>query len=175
MPFTVTEEVAWYDPERRLSWREGGEWPHPNHFHFHESVVAAHFIMRGYHVLRDCGCTRDFDSGRPLSVHSTRLLHDVVGSEATEFMTGELAEATASGTGEPDLFVFREEHPNDPKYHYDDPRLWFFVEVKGPEDVVSEDQKAFWHKVAERFGSDRIRLFRTCPHGENFEPEDVEY
>lgn len=175
MAFVVWEEIAYYDPDSRLAWDEGGQWPHANHYHFNEAVVASRFVLQGYTVLRDFSSTRPHVKRRPLAAHSTALLHDVVGAEASAFFSQELEAATDGGTGEPDLFVFREDHPNDPKYRYPDEREWFFVEVKGPGDVVSEEQKHFWHLVAERLGESRIRLFRTAPVGEAVELETVEY
>lgn len=178
MVFEVTEEIAEYDPALRLSWQEGGSWPHSNHFHFNEAVVAAYLKLRGYHVLRDFSSTR-LDPGGLVAPFETQLLHAVVGPEVSDFFRTELADATACGTGEPDLFVFREEHQHDPKVRYLDPRLWFFVEVKGPGDVVQPAQKAFWHEVAKRgdlgLGPDRIRLFRTVPIGALHTPGLVEY
>jgi hypothetical protein len=175
MGFTVDEEIAYYDPEDRRSWDEGGTWPHSHHYHFNEAVVAAHFVLQGYHVLRDFSSTRPQLKRRPLAAHSTALLHDIVGSEASAFFQGELEAATRGGTGEPDLFVFREDHPRDPKYRFVDDRDWFFVEVKGPGDVVGDEQRRFWHLVAERLGEGRIRLFRTAPRGETFGADSIAY
>jgi len=51
--FAVDQELVFYDPDLRRSWQEGGGWPLLNHFNFHETVVAARIILRGYHVLWD--------------------------------------------------------------------------------------------------------------------------
>lgn len=178
MTFRVGEEVAEYDPALRLSWEEGGSWPHAHHYHFHEAVVASHFILRGYHVLREYAFTRP-DADRPIASFSTRLFHAVVGPEVSSFFLTHMASVTQQGSGQPDLFVFREEHPRDPKVRYPDPRLWFFVEVKGPGDQVKPSQKVFWREVAIRddlgLGPERIRLFRTVPRGEPYELNEVEY
>lgn len=173
--FTVQEEVAFYDPESRRAWDEGGTWPHSNHYHFNEAVVAAHFVLLGYQYLRAFSSTKPSVARRPLAAHSTALLHDIVGPDVSTFFTQDLAAATNAGTGEPDLFVFREEHPNDPKHRYLDDRDWFFVEVKGPGDLVSAQQKHFWRCVAEKLGQGRVRLFRTAPYGEPPVLEVIDY
>jgi len=177
--FEVEEEVAYYDLERRLSWQEGGLWPHLNHYNFHEAVVAAYFVLRGYHVLWDYSST-SLLSKRPVARTSSQLFHEVVGPDVSAFFLGDLATATRGGSGQPDLFVFREEEPPaDKKVKYLDPRLWFFVEVKGPRDRVGPNQRAFWKAVAERtdlgLGPERIRLFRTAPCGEEPELKPVDY
>jgi hypothetical protein len=176
--FQVEEEVAYYDPEQRISWPEGGAWPHANHGGFAESVVAAHFVLLGYHVLTQFSST-GLGKSRSVTEHSTALLHAVVRPTVSEFFRTGLSQATAQGAGQPDLFVFREETPNDPKIVYRDPRRWFFVEVKGPGDRVRPNQKAFWRAVAERtdlgLGPEHIRLFRTAPDGEVPDLKTLEY
>jgi len=172
--FTVVEEVVPYNPEQRRSWQEGGSWPHSHHFNFHEAVVAAHFTLLGYHVLWDYSST-GFGPNRPVARASSRLLHEVVGPDVSAFFLGDLADATRGGSGQPDLFVFREDSSADPKVKYLDPRLWFFIEVKGPDDSVHSNQKAFWREVALRLGQDKIRLFRTVPDGTEYTPQPVQY
>jgi hypothetical protein len=178
LSFRVQEELAEYDPDLRRSTQEGGSWPHPNHYHFNEAVVASYFLLRGYQVLRGFSSTR-LDIKHPIASLSTRILHQVVGPDVSNFFLTELAGATGHGSGEPDLFVFREEHPEDPKIGYPDPRLWFFVEVKGPGDRVSSNQKRFWREVAKRsdlgLGPERIRLFKTAPFGKARQLNVVEY
>jgi hypothetical protein len=167
--FEVEEELVHYDPERRRAWPEGGDWPHSNHFGFNEAVVASHFLLRGYHVVGDYCSTSSVD-GRRARAHYTSMVHDVVGSDVSEFLKTDLAALCPDGSGEPDLFVFREETPNDPKIAYSNPLLWFFAEVKGPGDQVRDTQTRWWRAVAERtdigLGPERIRLFRTAPAGE---------
>jgi len=172
----VEEELVYFDPGDRLSWQEGGVWPHSNHCGFVEAIAAAYFVKRGYHVLREF-CTTKREVGRSGSLlrHSTHLMHDVVGEEVSSFLCSELVTRNRNGSGEPDLFVFREDHPNDPKIHYADPRPWFFVEVKGPGDSVRDNQKTWWSEFADRFGSDQIRLVRVAPIGEVIEPATIEY
>lgn len=178
MTFCVEEELAHYDPRWRLSCQEGGEWPHPNHYHFNEAVVASHFLLRGYRVLRGYSATWA-EPDDSLSGLWTRLLHAVVGPEVRNFLVTELAAKTAGGSGEPDLFVFREEYPNDPKIRYLDSRRWFFVEVKGPGDKVGDNQRAFWRALAERpdlgLGPERIRLFKTAERGKSRQLKSLEY
>lgn len=176
--FRVQVEIAEYDPALQKSWDEGGSWPHSNHYHFHEAVVASYFILRGYHVLREYSCTRSAGN-RPITSFQTGLFHAVVGPEVSAFFLSHIASSTHQGSGQPDLFVFRGEHLHDPKVSYSDPRLWFFVEVKGPSDQVRPYQKAFWREVASRsdlgLGPERIRLFRTAPRGEPYRLQEVEY
>ena len=178
MSFEVTQEVAYYDPHRRSSWQEGGLWPQSTHGGFAEAVVASHFVLLGYHVLTQFSST-GLGKSRSVTEHSTALLHAVVGPTVSEFFRTGLSQATAQGSGQPDLFVFREETPNDPKIVYRDPRRWFFVEVKGPGDRVRPNQKAFWRAVAERtdlgLGPEHIRLFRTAPDGEVPDLKTLEY
>lgn len=169
MSFSVQEEFADYSPSARVSWSDGGSWPHSNHYGFHEAVVSAHFVLLSYHVLRDFRVSSP-QTGNPLLDHTTALAHAVVGPEITAYFVNELPELTNSGSGQPDLFVFRApDNPADLKIHYRDPRLWFFVEVKGPGDVVQPYQETFWRAIAERsdigLGPERIRLFRTAPEG----------
>jgi len=172
----VKEELVYFDSDDRRSWQEGGVWPHSTHGGFVEAIAAAYFIKQGYQVLSEF-CTTRRKVGRPhgLLQHSTLLMHDVVGDEVDSFLCSEMAAHNSKGYGEPDLFVFREDHPNDPKIHFDDPRLWFFVEVKGPGDSVRDNQKAWWSEFADRFGSDRIRLVRVAPAGQAIEPKIIEY
>jgi len=172
--FTVEEELVFYDPDLRRSWQEGGDWPHLNHFNFHEAVVAAHFTLRGYHALWDYSATGT-KVLRPVARASSNLLQEVVGPEISAFFLNELSDVTNGGSGQPDLFVFREDAPGDPKVRYADPRLWFFAEVKGPGDSVRDNQRTFWREVALRVGPERIRLFRTLPLGEDCEPQVITY
>jgi len=174
MGFCVMEQLVEYDPVRRLSWQADGTWPHANHFHFHEAVVSAHFILLGYNALRDYGIEK---SHKSQTTHATQILHSVVGPVASEFLlSSRFSEATDGRSGLPDLFVFRALAPaNDPKVRYKDPADWFFVEVKGPGDRVGENQKKFWHAVAEELGPERIKLFKTTPKGTPCCTGEVEY
>ena len=176
--FEVREEIVYYDEASRRSWKEGGPWPHENHFGFYEAVVAAHFTMQGYQVVRRFTSTRPGDDRSVLGIY-TKLFHAVVGDAVSAFFTHEIASMSAMAGGQPDLFVFREEHPNDPHIRYADPRLWFFVEAKGLGDAVRENQKLIWRKIAERvdigLGPDRIRLFRVVPRGKPYAARVVRY
>lgn len=169
MEFNVREELAEYDSALRVAWPDGGTWPHSNHYGFNEAVVAAHFALRGYEVLRHFRVAHTA-TGDPVVDHTTALMHAVVGPEVSDFFASTLDEITNHGSGQPDLFIFRApDNPNDPKIRFGDPRLWFFVEVKGPGDKVQSYQRTFWRAVAEQedlgLGPDRIRLFRTAPTG----------
>lgn len=171
----VVEKLVFFNPDDRKSWQEGGLWPHSTHGGFAEAAAAAHYLLRGYQVLYDfCTTNRDI-SGRTQLVQSTRYMHAVVGDEVSDFLCTELAAHNPRGHGEPDLFVFREDRPRDPKYHFDDQRLWFFVEVKGPGDSVRDNQRAWWSEFADRFGSERIELVRVVPQGQNPTPQTIEY
>ena len=173
--YSVTEEIVHFNPDDRMSWEDGGHWPHLYHGGFVEAVVAAHFIMRGYYVLQQFRTTSQAVSKRPVIWHSTELLYDVVGQEVSDFLRNEAAMGNPEDSGQPDLFVFREESPNDPKIRYDDPRLWFFVEVKGPGDQVRANQKTWWSALASKCGSERIRLARAIPAGEETESAVIEH
>ena len=172
---SVTEEIVYFDPEDRLTWPDGGPWPQSSGGGFVEAAVAAYFTLRGYHVLQQFRTTSRTVSKRPVIRHSTELLYDVVGEEVSDFLRNELALDNPQDSGQPDLFIFREETPNDPKINYEDPRVWFFVEVKGPGDQVRDNQKAWWAALASRFGPERIRLARVVQSGDESEPAVVEY
>lgn len=174
MAFSVLEQVVEYDPARRLSWQEGGSWPHSNHFHFHEAAAAAHFTLLGYQVLRDYGLR---PAKRATTTHATEILHSVVGPDVSAFLVSDaFSGATDDGSGLPDLFLFRALDPEaDPKIKYADACPWFFVEVKGPGDRVQDNQKVFWRAIAEKYGPQHIRLVRTTPNGTICSPEEVTY
>jgi hypothetical protein len=176
--YWITPELVTYDPLMRRSWKEGGEWPNADLYYFHEAVVAAHFVLRGYHVLRDYLATRT-KGRRSLTTHYSGIFHDVVGPRASAFFMEELDKIAPGSIGQPDLFVFREETANDPRVHYEDPRFWFFVEVKGSGDRIGRNQRAFWREVAKRddigLGPQRIRLFRTAPVGRSVNLEAIQY
>ena len=177
--FTVTESIIHYDPELRESVAYGGTWPHSNHFGFVEAATAAHYIQRGYNVLREfCTTSREVRHGG-LAYHSTQLLHDIVGPEVSEYFTTEVAEVCRNGSGEPDLFMFRAFNPNDPKVSYPEGPSWFFAEVKGPRDVVRENQKLFWRRLVSRpdlgLGPDRLVLVRAVPVGASVTPATIDY
>lgn len=176
--YCVKPELVTYDPSIRRSWKNGGEWPNADLYYFHEAVVASHFVLRGYHVLRDYLATRA-KGRRSLTTHYSRIFHEVVGPQASAFFMEELDKIAPGSIGQPDLFVFREKNTNDPRVRYGDPRLWFFVEVKGPGDRVGKNQRVFWREVAMRedigLGPQRVRLFRTAPHGSVINLEPVRY
>lgn len=69
--------------------------------------------------------------------------------------------------------------PNDPKIKFRDPRLWFFVEIKGPNEGIRKTQKEYWRAIAERedigLGPHRIRLFRVVPDDYKDEPKTFYY
>jgi hypothetical protein len=164
-PFRIKEELIFYDPDLRLSVKEGGTWPHPNHYGFCEAVVAAHFIMRGYQVLTDYSAS----SRRPereVKHHFSCLFRHVVGEKAAKYI-GELG-GDYRGSGQPDVFVFCEGRSQDPKC--DPLTKWFFAEAKG-KDKVSDSQKKFWRAIAERedigLGPQRIKLFRAVSRVES--------
>lgn len=170
MSFHPIEELVTYRPESRLSWSEGGSWPHQNHFHFNEAVVSAHLTLLGYQVLRDYGIR---PSKRATTNLSTQILHAVVGKSASEYLLGDAFDRATDGlSGLPDLFVYRALSPeNDPKVVYVDCD-WFFVEVKGPGDHVHANQQAFLHAVAGELGTDRARVYRTVPERKAKADED---
>jgi hypothetical protein len=175
--YSLTEEIVKYDRSRRLSYKEDGDWPHPNHYGFHEAVAAAHFILRGYHVLTDYSTTYPKTS-RLVKRHYSTIFREIVGQEITDFMQ-KLRRRYGVDSGQPDLFVFREETPNDPKIKFRDPRLWFFVETKGPNEGIRKTQKEYWRAIAERediaLGPHRIRLFRVVPDDYKGEPKTFYY
>lgn len=176
--FCVATETIWFDPEARRSWQQGGDWPHASLYYFYEAVVAAHFTMLGYHAISDYVATRASDK-RPIRHHLTSIMHHVVGVDASRFLTSEVDQIARAGAGQPDLFVFRQATPNDPRVRYSDPRQWFFVEVKGPGDRVRENQKRFWRAIAGRpdlgLGEERIRVVRPCPQGSQSVDSIIEY
>jgi hypothetical protein len=176
--FEVTAKAVRYDREQRRSWKDGGEWPHANLYHFYEAVAASHFTMRGYHVLRDYLATRT-KASRPLVEDYSRIFHRVVGPEASAFFLEHMEDVAPAGVGQPDLFVFREEAPNDPGLYFPDSLLWFFVEVKGAGDSIRDNQLRFWRAVASRpdlgLGPERIRLIRVLPMDADFQSEVVAY
>lgn len=176
--YSLLTETIFFNPKDRRSWKDGGDWPHESLYYYYEAFVAAYFTMRGFHVIRDYVATRN-QASRNLTTNYTRIFHDVVGEMASRFFTEELDKYCPAGRGQPDLFVFREEFSNDPRVKYPDPSKWFFVEVKGPRDQVSENQKRFWRAVAERtdigLGPERIRLFRVLPEGATDAEAEVWY
>lgn len=172
--YSLTEEIVTYDPSSRLSYKEGGDWPHPNHYGFREAVVAAHFIRRGYHVLTDYSTTYPKTS-RSVKRHYSTIFREIVGKEITDFMQ-ELGRDLGVDCGQPDLFVFQEEKPNDLKINF---RPWFFGETKGPNEGIRETQKKYWRAIAEGenigLGPQRIRLFRVVPKGYKVERKTFYY
>ncbi len=170
-PLTITAEPFYFSQEDARRWDN----EHANRANFVEAIVAAHFVKRGYHVLRDfCTTNRDVQPVGSLKSHSTQLLHDVVGEEVSHFLCSDLAADNPLGYGEPDLFVFREDRP-DPKLMYSDPRLWFFVEVKGPKDTVRDNQTAYWRALADGSGENRLILARVAPAGTTPALDHIEY
>ena len=178
MKFSVTETVVEYDPQQHLSWREGGAWPHSNHDWFHEAVVAAHFMLLGYHVFHEYSATKDIQDGSRRDYNS-RIFRSIVGDE----VVGWLRESFGSDdSGQPDLFIYRDpDNPNDPKIRYIDPLLWFWVEVKGIHngrvEPIRGTQKAFWRMIAshELLGPERVRLVRAIPKGSTYQPRTISY
>jgi hypothetical protein len=121
----IKEEVIHYDPKERLSYDEGGEWPHLKHYGFREAVVAAHFRWKGYMALHDYNCSYDYSpeeksTVRPIRRYFTKLFHEIVGSEISEFMKTELKKVLGADYGQPDLFVFQAFNSTDPKISYSD-------------------------------------------------------
>jgi hypothetical protein len=178
MKFSVTEEVVEYDPHRRLSWREGGDWPHSNHYWFHESVVAAHFMLRGYHAFHEYSATKDIQDGSRRDYNS-RIFRSIVGDDVVGWLRESFG---ADDSGQPDLFVYRDpDNSNDPKVKYKDPLLWFWVEVKGIHhgkvETIRNTQKSFWRVIAswDFLGEERIKLFRVVPKGFSYEPQRIMY
>ena len=180
--FRIEEQVVYYDPERRRAWgKERGTWPHKNHYGFHEAVIAADFKLRGYQVIRDYSVTKTKPL-RHVTNYFTKLVHYFVGRRATRFFTTELKEITGGDAGQPDLFVFHEHTPTDPKIRYPEyPEvlLWFFVECKGPDEPIREGQRKFWRAIAKRddidLGIKRLKLFRALPEGYKYEPKEYEF
>ncbi|PIX25722.1 MAG: hypothetical protein COZ69_02400 [Deltaproteobacteria bacterium CG_4_8_14_3_um_filter_45_9] len=179
--FRIKEHIVYYDPQRRRSWNEGGTWPHKNHYGFHEAVIAADFRLRGYEVIHDYSMTKTKPL-RNVTNYFTKLVHGFVSRRATRFFTTELKEITGSDDGQPDLFVFHQDTPNDPKIRYPEyPEnlLWFFVECKGPDEAIRETQRKFWRAIAERdnidLGIKRLNLFRALPEGYKYEPKEYEF
>ena len=179
----IKEEVIRYDPNERLSYDEGGEWPHLNHYGFHEAVVAAHFRRKGYIALHDYNCSYDYTSEekssvRPIREYFTKLFHEIVKPQISEFMKTELKQTLGTDYGQPDLFVFQAFNFKDPKISYSD-LPWFFVEVKGPNETIRDTQLRYWRLIANRrdlgLGEERIRLFRAIPIGMKYEAHTFEY
>jgi len=176
--YTITEHLVCYDPGLQLSWAEGGTWPHKNHYGFHEAVVAAHFRLLGYEVLHDYNSTKK-SATRPVCNFYTKLFHEIIGERISHFLRTEVRGRLNADYGQPDLFVFREERPNDPKIQYPDPLLWFFVEVKGPGESIRDTQLVYWRLIADRedlgLGPKRIRLYRALRKGTRQKPQTFEY
>jgi hypothetical protein len=172
--YSLTEEIVTYDPSRRLSYKEDGDWPHPNHYGFREAVVAAHFILRGYHVLTDYSTTYPKTS-RLVKRHYSAIFREIVGQKMADFMQ-KMARKYGVDSGQPDLFVFQQETPKDPKIKY---RPWFFAEIKGPNEGIRKTQKEYWRAIAERedigLGPQRISLFRVVPKDYKVEPKTFYY
>ena len=97
----------------------------------------------------------------------------------SEFLITEARQALSADHGQPDLFVFRQDRPNDPKIRYPDSLLWFFVEVKGRGENIRDTQMKYWRLIADRedldLGPKRIRLYRALPEGKQYEPETFAY
>ena len=167
------EEVAvFFTPDDAAAWDSA----HANRSGFVEALVAAHYVKQGYHVLREfCTTSRDVKPKGGLKWHSTQLLHDVVGSDVSCFLQEQMAGDNPLGYGEPDLFVFREPHPNDPKINFPDTREWFFVEVKGPRDKVRDNQLVFWGQLEDAFGPNLVTLVRVAREGSRPQLERVSY
>jgi hypothetical protein len=140
----LTETIVRYNPCDRLSWNEGGVWPHKNHFGFHEAVVIAHLALRGYQCISQYSTTSP-PKGNSISDFYTGIFRNVVGSEISDFLTNSLD----NDAGQPDLFVFRPpDNPKDPKIKYQESLVWFWVEVKGAfggriENVRNTQKKFF--------------------------------
>ena len=178
MKFTIKEQVVYYKPEWRKSWAEGGTWPHKNLYGFHEAVVATHFRLQGYEVIHDYSVT-NITPPRLVTLHFTRLVHDFIGKAVSEFLINDLKRTIGGDGGQPDLFVFHEDTPNDPKIKYPENFLWFFVECKGPDETIRETQLKFWRMIAQRddldLGCKRMKLFRALPEGCQYEPKEYEF
>jgi hypothetical protein len=172
--YLITEKIVTYDPSWRFSYKEGGDWPHPNHYGFREAVVAAHFIQRGYHVLTDYSTTNP-KTFRLIKRYYSAIFREIVGREITDFMQ-KMRRKFGVDCGQPDLFIFQQETPNDPKIKF---RPWFFAETKGPNEGIRKTQKEYWRAIAERedieLGSKRIRLFRVVPEDYKVEPKTFYY
>jgi hypothetical protein len=123
--YSLTEEIVAYDRSRRLSYKEDGDWPHPNHYGFREAIVAAHFILRGYHVLTDYSTIYPKTS-RLVKRHYSAIFQEIIGQKIIDFMQ-KLGKRYGVDRGQPDLFVFHEETPKDPKIIFRDPLPWYFV------------------------------------------------
>jgi hypothetical protein len=172
--YSLKEEIVVYDPSRRLSYKEDGDWPHPNHYGFREAVVASHFILRGYHVLTDYSTTYPKTS-RLVKRHYSAIFRQIVGQEIADFMQ-KLGKRYGVDRGQPDLFVFQEKKPNDLKIKF---RPWFFAETKGPNEGIRKTQKDYWREIAKRedigLGPHRIRLIRVVPDDYKGEPKIFYY
>jgi hypothetical protein len=94
--YSVTTETITVDPSLRRSWQEEGNRPHPGFYGFYEAVVTAHFMLCGYHVIRVYVATRSSDE-RPLRHRFTRLFHEVVGREVSDFLTSDLGKFAPAG------------------------------------------------------------------------------
>ena len=182
--YTTTEKIVRYDPKWRLSSEDGGDWPHRNHYEFHEAVVAAHLRLQGYIALRDYTSTLDYSFARgsnvrPALKYISKLFHEIIGPKVSEFMKTELKQTLGGNFGQPDLFVFQAFNPTDPKILYKDPLPWFFAEVKGPDDTISDNQFKYWRLIAYRedldLGEKRIRQYRSLPGGMKYERQTIEY
>ena len=183
MKFTIKEQIIYYQPEWRKPWTEKGSWPHENLYGFHEAVVGNDFRLRGYGVIHDYSVT-NIVPPRMVTLHFTRLVHDFVGKSVSDFFINDIKRIIGGDAGQPDLFVFHEDHPNDPKIKYpDDPDnlRWYFVECKGPDEAIRDTQLKFWRAIAERddldLGSKRLKLFRALPVSEGcqYEPNEYEF
>ncbi len=181
MGFKIKEQIVYYKEEWRRSWADGGTWKHSNRYGFHEAVVAAHFRLRGWEVVRDFSVT-NMTPQKQVTRNFTKLVHDFVGKPISDFFINELKK-TAGDSGQPDLFVFHEATPNDPKIKYPgypEDLLWFFVECKGLDEPIRETQLNFWRLIAQKdddldLGSKRIRLFRALPCKTSYEPKEYDY
>lgn len=176
--FSITEEIVYFNPKLRLSWAERGTWPHSSHYGFHEAVVAAHFRILGYEALHDYNAMKK-SAKRPVCNHYNKLFHEIIGEKISHFLRTELRQKLIKNHGQPDLFVFREDCPQDPKIRYSDSLLWFFVEVKGIGESIRDTQLEYWHAIAERedldLGPKRIRLFRALPEGTEYSTQTFDY
>ena len=181
MGFKIKEQVVYYKREWRKSWADEGTWPHLNLYGFHEAAVAAHFKLQGWEVIHDYSVT-NIAPPRLVTLHFTKLVHDFVGRPISDFFINDLKKMIGGDSGQPDLFVFHEPTPNDPKINYPgypEDLLWFFVECKGPDEPIRETQLNFWKLIADRddldLGPKRIKLFRALPCGTNYEPKEYDF
>jgi hypothetical protein len=110
----------------------------PHGYHFHEWLGA--IVL--YHATGYMSLVEAFQFKK--HAEKRKLFEAIVPKPVIEFVYG----PNETGVQCPDLFLYRPDHSD-----------WFFCEVKGPTDRLSEKQKAYFQRLAEVSGRP-VRLMK---------------